>query len=208
MQPASLAAFPRIAQRGNACPAMTLTLAALAAIIAVFGWNEPLQFERQGELWRWFTGQLTHWSWNHLAWDVAVFVLFGSLCESRSRSAYFGTLLLASVLISLAMPRGIVHYRGLSGIDSALFALLTLSLAEEAFRARDWKLLGVVVTALLGFVGKSLFEVCTESALFVRTTESFTPLVATHLAGAAAGFSVGGISAISRELPSDIPRVY
>ena len=70
-------------------PWCTWGLASVA--VAVFftpsatGW---LAYEKDavglGEVWRFATGHLTHWSFEHLFWDVLAFIVPGMIVESRS----------------------------------------------------------------------------------------------------------------------------
>ena len=90
-----------------------------------------LQFDRtafmDGEVWRVFTGHLTHWSLSHLFWDILVFLVLAGVIERFSRRRLLVCFASASLIISLLvftfLPE-MTFYRGLSGIDSALFMML------------------------------------------------------------------------------------
>jgi rhomboid family GlyGly-CTERM serine protease len=141
----------------------------------------------RGEVWRLLTGHWTHWTVDHLVWDSLGFVVLAVLCETRVSR---GRLLLGVAGSALAVSAGvwflpeiehIARYRGLSGIDSALFVLLAVSLMRER------PLAGL---ALAAFLGKSAWEVATGSTLFVQTG-SFVPVPLAHLVGGAWGLILG-----------------
>ena len=52
---------------------------------------------------------------------------------------------LIPLVLSIAEPQ-MSTYRGLSGIDSALFALLAALITRRAIMERDWSRLGLVIT--------------------------------------------------------------
>ncbi|MBP8256703.1 MAG: rhombosortase, partial [Opitutaceae bacterium] len=65
-------------------PVITLTTAALAVLAAMLpGVEDMFELSRQGiaasESWRMVTGHFVHFGWSHLTWDVAAFVLLGSI---------------------------------------------------------------------------------------------------------------------------------
>src|SRR5262245_41482469 len=111
-------------------PVVAILLSALAVGIGAFeNLSGALSFDRaavaNGEPWRLFTGHLTHWNWDHLVWDVLMFAVLGVLIESRSRAAFARVLFVSTAAISAAVwffSANVTEYRGLSGIDSGLFA--------------------------------------------------------------------------------------
>ena len=157
-----------------------------------------LEFDRTaiaaGEWWRVATGHWVHWSADHLLWDLGVFAVLGVLCERRSRPRFLGCLLLASLLIPvavwLALPT-MATYRGLSGIDTALFALLAVFLVTEKYRQRQWGWMLTIVGLFVGLAGKIGFEIAGSSALFVDVEEAgFIPVPLAHVVGASVGILV------------------
>ncbi len=175
-------------------PIATLTVAALSLFIqAIPGGAEALQFTRVGvsggEAWRWLTAHLTHFDWNHLTWDVGVLLVLGWICERQSRARFLFALGLASVSVTTAVwlfqPR-FAMYRGLSGLDSALFGLFATSLglrSDCASRRLGWLALG-------GFGAKCAFEVATHATLFAAG-DNYQPVPLAHLAGLMAGVLAG-----------------
>jgi rhomboid family GlyGly-CTERM serine protease len=192
-------ASPRSAGRGfGAVPGASLALAALAALLWLVPGATPwLEYDRAavraGQLWRLLTAHFTHWSVDHLGWDLLAFALLGALCERESRPRFLAAVLGGAVVVSLAvwglLPE-VTTYRGLSGLDSALFVLLAVSV----MRAEDepaWRL-GAGAAALVAFQAKILYEIWTGSAVFVHGAGlEIGPVPLAHLAGAAVGFAAG-----------------
>jgi hypothetical protein len=99
----------------------------------------------------------------------------------------------ASVLIPFGLwilADNLPTYRGLSGLDTALFALLSAATLRAAFHERNWALVVVVTGLLLGLAGKTAFELVSGGTIFVRATE-FQPVPLAHLIGAGVGAFVG-----------------
>ena len=173
---------------------VTLLLAAAALVVA---WRPELasllEFDRErlGEPWRLLTCHLAHWDGDHLAWDLAMFVVLGLLLEPRGRGRLLVALGLGSLSVSLAVAigaTGVTTYRGLSGIDSMLFVLGLFALLEDARgRGRSNALLPAVLA--LGFAAKLVFECSTGHTLFVADAV-FTPVPLAHVAGAGAGLGL------------------
>ena len=171
-------------------PFVTLAVAAAAIIIhLVPGLPEQLQFDRaalaHGELWRWLTGHLTHFESNHLIWDLGALLGLGSVAEHESRRQFVRTLLWSAAAISAGVwwwqPQ-FEHYRGLSGVDSALFALVAGALLRRG------RVVSLVVgsRALLGFGGKCVLELSTGSTVFAAGAH-YAPVPLAHLIGLAVG---------------------
>lgn len=180
-------------------PWLTLGLAALAAVV----WWMPavttgLQLDRaglgNGQWWRIATGHLTHWTPSHLIWDVIAFLFLGAIIERESRLALSLILAGGAIVISAAILvfcPALAQYRGLSGLDSALFAAVAISWIRRARVSRKWTGAIVPALALAGFVGKSIYEFATGSTLFVAPDPAFEPVPMAHLAGCAAGVAIG-----------------
>lgn len=171
-------------------PVLTLAIAA-GALLTHFSaaWGGALEFNRsaiaRGEGWRFVTAHLTHFDLNHLGWDLAVFVLLGSICEQSSRRRLAAGLILASVAIPAAIWCGqpqFTSYRGLSGLDCALFGIFTGTLLQR--RDPIANLVGLL--GLLGVVAKCSAELSTGVTLFAAGT-TYAPVPLSHLVGTAAG---------------------
>lgn len=182
---------------------VTLLLAAIALLAAssnaVTGALEAARDAAlDGQWWRVLTGHLTHWSADHLAWDLFMFVVLGFLLECRGRARYLTLLGASAVTVSVAvfwLQPDIVTYRGLSGVDTALFVAVCLEMLRDARRnikaadasSRDRAISACAVLLLAALVAKTIYEYTTGETLFVACAEAgFTPLALSHLAGAIA----------------------
>ncbi len=151
-----------------------------------------LELRTQGpqlwEGWRWLTGHFVHFNHSHFIWDLAVFLPLGCIVEKRT-SQGFGRFIVSSALaitgaVILFLP-DLGSYRGLSGLDSALFIALAIQeLRNSKNRAQSISILWGI--ALVGFSMKILFEIMTGHAMFAG---DLGPGVITvplaHLVGAA-----------------------
>ena len=174
------------------CAPLLLSLAAVV-IFAIPGAGEALQFDRSRLLdgWRWLTCHWTHGSYSHLAWDVLVFAALASFCERVSRRRFWVCLGLAVVAIPvsiwLILP-SLATYRGLSGLDSALFALAAGELLRSSIHRERWIVAFGGTAFLLLFLGKIGFEMATESTIFVDSAAAgLVPVPLAHAVGALIG---------------------
>ena len=168
-----------------------LLAVAAVAIFLVPGAAELFTFQRSGvfagEFWRIFTGHLTHFTGTHLFWDVGALLVLGWLAERRSVVRFAATLVGSAVLISLGvlvlLPQ-MPEYRGLSGVDSALFGLVAVTLLREQLQRRARLLVMAIAVVLLGFGGKIAFELITGTAFFARDLEpGVMPVALAHIVG-------------------------
>ena len=90
----------------------------------------------------------------------------------------------------------ISEYRGLSGIDTGLFAWLTISQLRKSLAGRDRYFTAFWIMNGFMLLGKLAFEMITGDVLFVQT-DGFQPLLESHLAGAAVGILVAVTTATS-----------
>ena len=192
---------------------VTISTGAVAALAATSeGAQLALQFDRtaigEGQVWRIVTGHLVHWSTNHFLWDAVMFGVLGAVCERADRRRYVACLLGSAVVISAAiaglLPDTIL-YRGLSGVDSALFILASVVWLRGAWRDRNLAFATVVVIALAGFIGKLVYEVTTGATLFVDSAGAgFVPLPLAHAVGAAVGAAVAfAPGSIDQDVPDN-----
>ncbi|PTY05735.1 rhombosortase [Opitutaceae bacterium EW11] len=172
-----------------------LIAAAVLAVAVVPGADSLLEWERHafstGEAWRLATGHLTHFGWNHLVWDLAAFVGLGVFVERLGRTRYLVSLGMSAVVISLGViwfQPDLATYRGLSGLDSTLFAMVCAHLLALSRRRGDLKLGLLASAALLGFLAKCGFELHTGATVFVDSgAAGFRPVPLAHLLGAVTG---------------------
>jgi len=175
---------------------ISLTLLAVAAALIP---GSLLELQRGGAAWRIVTCHFTHFTHEQLAWDALVFLLLGLACARRDRGAFQATLLASIVIVPiavLAFAPNVTTYRGLSGIDSALFALLL---------TMEWRRSWIVTLCALGFALKVLFEMKMGTTIFVSSGTAFAPVPVAHLAGAATGWIVAIIAASRRRFERGTP---
>jgi rhomboid family GlyGly-CTERM serine protease len=176
----------------RAAAALALSAGAAAASL-LSGAARWLEYDRAalagGEVWRLVTGHFVHWSAEHLWWDLLAFAALGVLCERESRTRFLacvgGAALTVSLTLWWAMP-GLERYRGLSGLDSALFVLLAVTLMRHG----DSRRMVAGAWALVAFLAKLAWEGVTGGALFVHDPGA-TAVPLAHLVGAVVGFAAG-----------------
>jgi rhomboid family GlyGly-CTERM serine protease len=176
-----------------------LALAAVATMPERFA--SVLQYDRSavlsGQLWRLLTCQWTHWGTQHLAWDAVVFLVLGVLCEVRFRRSFFLTVLATAVAAPAAVHTfcdGLSFFRGLSGIDCALFGLIGTDALRRAIARRSRRLATAVAMGIALFATKTAIEAWTGRTLFVdSTTGQFVVVPVAHLAGFVIGAAVGAV---------------
>lgn len=179
--------------------ACTLLLAAAALAISV----SPaaviaLQFDvpaiSAGEIWRLATGHFTHWNGEHLLWDLIPFVALGMLVEWRSRRLFVATVATSAIVISIvvgALEPGMIYYRGLSGIDSALYGAVAADLLLLAWQRRSPQMAIIPAALWIAFLGRIGYESITGVSLFVDSVAAgYTPAAIAHLAGGLVGAAI------------------
>ncbi|MHC4902735.1 MAG: rhombosortase [Planctomycetota bacterium] len=191
-------------------PSFSLTAVLLLVIGAVFcspaatAW---LEFDRgaiaAGQWWRLVTSNLTHWNGENLFWNAVVFTVLGCLCEARGRARYAVCISASALSIGISVLLFEPHLstcRGISGVDSALFAFLAMTLLRAHWSERNWRWVAAVGVLLVGFAVKTIVELTSGRAVFVDAAAAgFTPMPLAHALGAA----VGALAAIiSPRLPA------
>lgn len=193
------ASLPRAAARHIGA----LPLAALGAVAIAFlpGAPEALQLDRaaldRGELHRLLTCHLTHWTADHLFWDAVVLAALGAWAERLDRARALVCAALAAIAIAIAVWAftGVATYRGLSGVDSAIFALVATLVARRALASGDRGALAAAAAAGGSFLGKTLYELTTGATMFVDSAAAdMVPLPLVHIVGASVGLIVGVVS--------------
>jgi rhomboid family GlyGly-CTERM serine protease len=185
-------------------PWLTFTLAMMTLLASMPGLGPALQSDRipvATHFYRIFTCHWTHYSLGHLVWSLGTFIVLGCISEMQSRRKFVVCLVMSAALIPICLhyldPQ-LTAYRGLSGIDSALFFLAAVPLIIQQWRAaRPTRMLFLVLPFL--FLAKLLYEQFTGRAYFVNTAGTFAPVPLAHLIGASVG-------AICTFLPARRPR--
>lgn len=138
----------------------------------------------RGEWWRLVTGNLVHLSPSHLAYNLAAFLVAGSLLEMRRHPHFVLLCLSSAVMIGIALyliQPTLDFYGGLSGVVTALVVYLCLHGMKEKSR---W---GWLCRATLAVVTlKTIYElVVGESLLRAVTLQPFVLVPLSHATGLA-----------------------
>lgn len=129
-----------------------------------------------------FSSHFSHWDLNHLIWDASAFILLGTFLIKENKKAFYKILLISPWFISLniwLLCPEIHYYRGASGIASALFVGLALTIWQSGDKPLS-------VCMLLLLTAKIIFEYNAQSPLFTQGNNYIT-LPLAHLAGAIIG---------------------
>lgn len=182
---------------------LTILAITLAAVLSqVFNLHHLLDLSRSefsnGHLYQLFTAHFTHWSFDHFLYDTLTFVGLGYLCLKLQIKEIARVLLISTLLISfgfLALHPELIAYRGLSGVDSALFSLALITCIRQAYQDRNTARLKLMGFFTVGFILKTIYELTTGTAFFVADPNTtFTPLASAHLIGAMVGLVYGLIA--------------
>jgi rhomboid family GlyGly-CTERM serine protease len=132
---------------------------------------------------------LLHWSAEHLFWDLAMFCILGGCCERWWPKQYYITVAISAMIIPLlimAFQPNISSYRGLSGIDTAIFSLTATNVCIASLGRSEWSQAVLFGTLLMSLAGKVAYEFVTGDLLFVSEL-NFEPLPLAHLIGGIVG---------------------
>jgi rhomboid family GlyGly-CTERM serine protease len=172
-------------------------LIVVSVVIALLAFAFPsigdwMQYDRSaigaGQVWRLVTGHWAHWSAAHLCWSGATFLLLVGLYRESARRL-FSCVALSALAVGAAVRAGtqLQLYRGLSGIDSALFMLVAVDLMRQNAREKRFGWVGLTLVLMAGFTAKVGYEWLSGGAVFV---EGLTPVPLAHAVGAAVGIGV------------------
>jgi len=165
----------------------------LFVLPALFLWaaresNAYLWYDRaaiaHGQWWRLWTGHWVHFSWSHLAWNLAVLMTVGAWLECIRPGSLIRCTFVTAPLISLALllgDPGLQVYGGLSGLAVHVLVLLALhQIQRQPRQTLGW----IAVLSLVAF--KIACESALPFALFSRfeNRDIHVSLLA-HFAGAA-----------------------
>jgi rhomboid family GlyGly-CTERM serine protease len=195
--------------RGAVAAAAAVALVVPAVLVAVLpGAAAAMELDRSatvaGELLRLVTCHWAHWTPEHLLWDGVATLVLAFLCFERSVRRSAATLVAAAVAAPAAvlvlLPE-MTHYRGLSGLASALFVLLALGLARDGIAQRRPWLTAAGTTALLVFAAKVAVEWFSGVAVFAGSG-GFVPVPLAHVVGALVGASGALLPPLGRPVRS------
>ena len=188
------------ARRPSRWPLITLIIVGICMMLPRWPTAESiLQFDRtslfRGQIWRLLTCHLTHWSASHQFWSVGAFAVLGLLGELRDRRTFVWGCIAAALACSLSLLLfwpGIQIYRGMSGVDSALFTWLIVLNLRTRGRQRLSVSTASLVILLLGFLAKVTWEALARHSLFVSGDgTAFVSLPGVHAVGGTVGICMG-----------------
>ena len=180
------------AKRGLTDLYLFMVVAAPAVLIELAGLQRAFELRGDGALWRAWTGQWTHFSTGHLAWNT---LALGALVFLGKRVT-FTTIAAHTTIIGVGL--GLLlgareSYRGLSGIT---VALLTHQMILLSGRGRSRAAALRILLIYFGVVALALHHsMVTGKALFAPG--DFQPSLPAHVLGLFAG----SCTAVSRQRP-------
>lgn len=158
-----------------------------------------LEFNRKEifsyKIYQLITCHFTHWNFRHMVIDTFIFFALSYLCiffsfkNKYSIGQYFIYLLIPSILISIAVlifnPE-IKFYRGLSGIDWALYFILILQL----YFAAHWLFKTGAIIMFFLFLSMMIHQIMSKHSIFVPDMgEGIVAVPSAHIAGAISGIA-------------------
>jgi rhomboid family GlyGly-CTERM serine protease len=191
---------PRPASLGWWTVAAGLALGSLAAWwldTAPLDWQPGLA---AAQPWRWWTSAWVHWSWGHLAANLAGTAMIGALgarahADRADAWAWFAAWPITQ--LGLLLQPGLLHYGGLSGVLHAGVVIAALALVQRETglrRAVGWAILA-------GAALKVGLEQPWQGALRQAPGWSIAIAPAAHLSGVLAGLACAlGVAAWRRRL--------
>jgi rhomboid family GlyGly-CTERM serine protease len=156
------------------------------------------------------TCHLTHWSAEHSMWDIGMFAVLGVMCERAAPRAFYATLLSSALLIPLCVMLSnptIDIYRGLSGIDTGIFALFASISLFKSFSKNDGWSMAIFGIMLVLLWCKIAFEFWSGNILFVQQL-NFVPVPMAHAVGAVLGSIIGLVVALQSQLSIGITKAF
>jgi rhomboid family GlyGly-CTERM serine protease len=186
-----------------------LLIAAAALVVAMSppAVAEALQLDRArvlgGEWYRLLTCHVAHFTRSHLAWDLAMFAALGAVAGMRECARTLAALLPAAIAIPLGVllfQPSLQTYRGLSGLDSALFVLIVGRQVMSDDDAR-W----LPLACLVAFAAKVTYECATGHTLFVTGSSEFTAVPLAHAIGSICGAAVACWPSAQARMTSENP---
>lgn len=168
-------------------PWITLSLSAFFVFLYILGGNtfDTLVFDRDailnGELWRFFTGHMVHYNFDHLVWDLIAFIILGAVIELNNSKQLILSLAISSIGVSFWLyyfEPIIMTYCGLSGSLNGLLVVASMI---------QWKKTEsrMYFFVMLSTIGKICYEFTTNQTVFVSM--SAHPMPSSHLVGFISG---------------------
>ena len=183
--------------RDRRATAMLTALTLLAYVVPAVAPAIEDDRANTSQIWRLLTCHLAHFDSVHLFWSGSMLVALAALLEPLGRGRLLVCVLCSALAIPLAVlwwAPDVTTYRGLSGIDSALFAMALVGFLREAMAERRPGLVILFLATGIGFLAKLAFEMTTGGAVFADSP-NFRPVPLAH----AVGTFVGTICAVTMQ---------
>lgn len=169
-------------------PIVTLSIAlVVVALYFIAGampefliWHQP----PTTRIWQWVSAHFAHISLGHLVWNVAAFVILGSIIEQTSRKV-LGLSLVAGVVGVNIYLLSLFQMSAYAGLSGALNALLITAL-YFLYKQPAYKLASVLT--LIASIGKIAVEYVYEFSLFSKLPWPAVPEA--HMAGLVGGIAL------------------
>jgi len=178
-------------------PVWTLGICAIAGLVFAVPQLQPvLVYNREaignGELWRLLTGNLVHFSPEHVLKDVLALLVAGAMIEMRPYRHFALLCITSATLIGTALyaaETGVLIYGGLSGVAIAAVAYLCLQGATG--RGAYGRVCQVV---LLVLVAKIMIELSSG----MQASAGFVLVPISHVVGALTALAVFAMTRAAR----------
>ncbi len=145
----------------------------------------------QGEIWRLFTANWVHADWSHFVFDLLAFAATAAMAERLSRRHTIKCIVVASLAVTIVVHSllpALSTYRGLSGVDSALYTFVVTTWTIRAHQTKDRTALATTGLLMSALIAKMTYEAMTGQATFVSQMTSGTVVVPlAHCTGALVG---------------------
>ena len=125
----------------------------------------------QGELRRFFTGHFVHCSFEHLFWDLAAFVILGTVIELNDRRELIPSLIWSCLGVSGWLLWGEDKFTTYCGLSGALNGLLVVA-AVMLWKQTQQKMYLLVIIAT---IAKIIFEFTTHQTIFTNLSSQAVP---------------------------------
>ena len=167
---------------------VAIIIQAVPALGPIFEYNRGAILN--GEFWRLITGHFPHVTFEQFFWDVLLFAAAAGWCEINYRKVFYwvtGCSIVATSLGILLFEPQMFLYRGLSGINYALFILGSgmLLFDQNLNEAKGLKLLLAGIITAFFFV--SIYEIFWSNIGLSLATEEMQPVPLVHLIGCSIG---------------------
>lgn len=172
---------------------LILVAASCTMVYLLPGLSDLLIYDRRailsGELWRFLTGHLVHFSWGHLFFNLLGFVIAGWIVWRRGYSGFWILCVISSVAISgtLLLQPEVIYFGGISGIVNAAIVFIAIRGLKERGGSR-WLSISVLILT----IANSVLEVRTGlPTLDILSDRLFVPVPMSHLVGGLVGAIMG-----------------